>query len=234
MALKNFNQLYRVVRKESPYEVHKKYRDDTGEHPIHYSDIECEFASKHLEQIMPEEQFVHILDVGSYRKFVLGLLSRFYVDTLDVRKIQGKHLHRERRIEMDINNLNSNIVEANTSGHKYDVVLSLSALEHFGLGRYGDEFDLKADEKAFINFINALQPGGYLIFTTTIRRGLPELCFNAHRTYNLQLLHIFCSSLELVEEQFYSRELKRLCSEKEVTTKSQTWDVYMGCWRKKE
>ena len=224
MALKNFRKQYKEVIKTSPYKVYKEYRDDTGAHPRKYSDVECEFASKHIHNVIPRPNY-KMLDVGSYRKFVLGLLASYDMDTLDVRPLQGEHIEKETRIQMDIKNLKDE--------EKYHVITSLSSLEHFGLGRYGDEFDLKADEKAITNMINALKTGGHLIFTTTIRRGLPELCFNAHRTYNIQLLHKLCEPLELVEEKFYSRELGKICDVKDITMKPRKWDVYMGCWRKK-
>jgi len=222
MVLKNFRRNYKTALKQSPYVIYKEYRDDTGVHPRKYSDVECEFATQHIAKVQPS----NILDVGSYRKYILGLLANYKVDTVDVRKVQSEKIANENQIQSDAKKLSLE--------NKYDVVLSLSSLEHFGLGRYGDEFDLKADEKAIANIIKALKPGGYFIFTTTIRRGLPELCFNAHRTYNIQLLHNFCSPLELVEEKFYSRENQKMCDVKSVTQTSRKWDVYMGCWRKKK
>ena len=224
--LESFRQQYKYVYNNSSYDVYKMRRDDRGLHPIDYSDVECEFAAKCIYDILPKEIYT-ILDVGSYRKFVLGLLSSYYVDVMDIRPLQGQYLENQTRIQLDAKNLNSE--------NKYDVITCLSSIEHFGLGRYGDELDLKADEKAFNNFIKALTPGGTLIFTTTIKRGYPEICFNAHRIYNLDEIYKFCKPLDKkVEEWYYSRKLNRMCSSNEITDKPQTWDVYMGCWRKKE
>jgi ubiquinone/menaquinone biosynthesis C-methylase UbiE len=42
----------------------------------------------------------------------------------------------------------------------FDCVVSLCAIEHFGLGRYGDEFDLYAGRKAMAEIKRVLKRGG--------------------------------------------------------------------------
>jgi len=106
-------------------------------------------------------------------------------------------------------------------------------VEHFGLGRYGDEFDPDADKKAFVEMERVLRPGGRLIFITAITNGRPAIAFNAQRIYNLDILHERCAGLTLVEERFYSQAMGRHCGYDEVTSEpSKAWDVYMGCWEK--
>jgi ubiquinone/menaquinone biosynthesis C-methylase UbiE len=90
----------------------------------------------------------NILDIGSYRHFILGLLSHYEVTTLDI---------RERKSNL----VNENIVTCDAKAllfadNSFDSVLSLEALPHFGLCRYGDEFDLDADIKAFNEMIRVL------------------------------------------------------------------------------
>jgi ubiquinone/menaquinone biosynthesis C-methylase UbiE len=110
--------------------------------------------------------------------------------------------------------------------------VSLSSIEHFGLGRYGDSYDLDADKKAFSEMRRVLKPGGILVFTTTITRARPSICFNAHRIYSYGMIKEFCAGMVCVEEKNYSKRLSRFCSLDEVTNSPKEWDVYCGCWKK--
>lgn len=72
----------------------------------------------------------------------------------------------------------------------YDSVSSLHAIEHFGLGRYGDPIDYNGSLKALDNITKILQPGGKFYFSTPI--GDQRIEFNAHRVFSIQyLLQLF-------------------------------------------
>ena len=60
-----------------------------------------------------------------------------------------------------------------------DSLSCLHALEHFGLGRYGDSVDAHGFESGFTNIARLLRPGGVLYLSTPI--GMPRVEFNAHR-----------------------------------------------------
>jgi SAM-dependent methyltransferase len=193
---------------------------DRGVHPENFVDYECAFAAFHIGRANPGK----ILDVGSYRHFILGLLAHFPITTIDVRKRRAIS-RNETVITGDAKNLN-------LPNDSFDLVLSLCAVEHFGLGRYGDEIDSSADQKAFVEMVRVLKPGGRLVFTTTITRAQPSIAFNAHRIYNHEMLRSFCAGLKCVEEKFYSHRLQGFCSPDEVTADPKGWDVYLGCWEK--
>lgn len=212
MALKNDPRGFEVFQ-ESVYEP--------GAHPENFIDYECAFAAFHIQRAKPQR----ILDIGSYRHFLLGLLAYYPVTSIDVRARKNT-LRNESVLTCDAKNLT-------IPDDSFDLVLSLCALEHFGLGRYGDAFDPDADRKAFSEMIRVLNPGGLLLFTTTITRAVPSVAFNAHRIYSYPMLETFCSGLKCVEERFYSHEKIGFCTLQEVTDKPKGWDVYMGCWEKK-
>jgi SAM-dependent methyltransferase len=81
-----------------------------------------------------------------------------------------------------------------------DSVASLSCMhviEHIGLGRYGDPFDVDGDGKAARELSRVLAKDGHLIVAMPV--GRPRIQFNAHRVYSHeQVLDLF-SGLRLVE-----------------------------------
>jgi SAM-dependent methyltransferase len=226
MIPKEFRAEYRrdlAKLKENPggFRIFREPLYEKGFHPENFIDYECAFAAFHIRQVNPKK----ILDLGSYRHFILGLLAHFPITTIDVRN-RKPICQNETVITCDAKRLN-------LPNHSFDLVLSLCALEHFGLGRYGDEFDLSADQRAFGEMVRVLKPGGRLIFTTTVTRAQPSIAFNAHRVYSHEMLQSICAGLIRVEEKFYSHKLKGFCSPEEVTTDPKCWDVYLGCWEKR-
>lgn len=214
--------LAKLKKEPSGYVVsHTTVCNDVGAHPFDYRDYECAFAADHLKRLKPGS----ILDVGSYRFFLLGVMASFPITTIDVRN-RKPFLENETVVTCDAKDLT-------LPDNHFDLVLSLCAIEHFGLGRYGDEFDLEADSKAFRALIRVLKPGGHLVFTTTITRGPATLDFNAHRIYTYEMLReSFCAGLICEEEKFYSHRLRSFCSFEEVTAQQNVWDIYCGCWKK--
>ena len=221
--MKKFKQQVKEIKKDIAFGYKllftKRLKDDTL-HPINYKDLECTFITKNLKVNRKSK----ILNVGSYSQFIIGLMCKYNITTLDVR-MRKQFMKKETVITADIKDIN--FLE-----NTFDVIISTSAIEHFGLGRYGDEIDLDADKKAFEQFKKVLKPGGYLIFTTTIKKGEPEVCFNAHRIYNINIIHNFCRSFKCIDEKFYSKSKNQFCEFEDITSKEKTWDVYMGCWVK--
>jgi SAM-dependent methyltransferase len=71
-----------------------------------------------------------------------------------------------------------------------DSASSLHAIEHFGLGRYGDPIDVDGHLKAIQNIHSMLKPSGKFYFSVPI--GKQRIEFNAHRVFSIKyLLGIF-------------------------------------------
>jgi hypothetical protein len=65
---------------------------------------------------------------------------------------------------------------------KYDAVISYSSVEHFGLGRYGDDLDPGADKKWMRMIRDCISPGGRLLLAVPVGpAGKVEECY--HRLY---------------------------------------------------
>ena len=63
-----------------------------------------------------------------------------------------------------------------------DSLSCLHALEHFGLGRYGDPIDPKGYESGIYNMTDILRTGG--VFYLSVPVGIERVEFNANRVFN--------------------------------------------------
>lgn len=118
-----------------------------------------------------------------------------------------------REIEIfDIRNMESNVEnivfkKADLSARDFglenytDSISSLHAIEHFGLGRYGDSIDVNGHIKAIENIYKCLKPGGIFHFSVPI--GPQRIEFNAHRIFSVSyLLNLFREKYDLVSFSF--------------------------------
>ena len=74
-----------------------------------------------------------------------------------------------------------------------DSLSCLHAIEHFGLGRYGDPINPSGHEQGIVNMALLLHPGGTFYLSTPI--GQERVEFNAHRVFDPR------SIIRLVESQ---------------------------------
>lgn len=220
----NRNELHEkiaILREAFPdTAIYEEYRDDDGDHPASFVDFECAFAAAHLARILPSS----ILDIGSYRQFIIGLLAAFSVTTLDVRERKAAS-SRETVMTGDASALPFD-------DGSFPAIVSLCAVEHFGLGRYGDPFDPHGDMKAFAEMKRVCAPGGEIIFTTTFTAAHPSIAMNAHRIYTHCQIQELCAGLEPVEEKIYSHRYGEFRPLADAIDLPRAWDVYCGCWRK--
>jgi hypothetical protein len=61
-----------------------------------------------------------------------------------------------------------------------DSISCLHAIEHFGLGRYGDPIDPEGHIKGFNNIVRMPKPDSRLFISVPIA-SRTQVCFNAHR-----------------------------------------------------
>ncbi len=69
---------------------------------------------------------------------------------------------------------------------RFDVVMSISSIEHDGLGRYGDPLNPTGDLKAMSEFKKLLKPGGLLFLAMPV--GQDAVTWNSHRIYGRKRL----------------------------------------------
>jgi Caenorhabditis protein of unknown function, DUF268 len=115
------------------------------------------------------------LDVGSrIDGFVAHVLTFMPVEVVDIRPLTRNVIGLQ--FVQDDGGTLARIPTASAES-----VSSLHAVEHFGLGRYGDPIDPNATFAAMESLSRVLEPGGYLYFAVPI--GHERVAFNAHRVF---------------------------------------------------
>jgi SAM-dependent methyltransferase len=73
----------------------------------------------------------------------------------------------------------------------------MHAIEHVGLGRYGDPLDCEGDTKAMSELKRVVKRGGDLLLVVPV--GAPKIVFNAHRIYSFEQIIQYFNGFELIE-----------------------------------
>lgn len=168
-----------------------------------YQDL---WAARKIYQNNPE----HHVDVGSrIDGFVAHLLTFRDVEVLDVRPMTSQVSGMSFR-QADLMQIES-VPEAIC-----DSVSCLHALEHFGLGRYGDPIDPEGHIKGLKALTKLLKPGGTLLLSVPI--GKERVEFNGHRVFSPDtILLLTKSEFDLISFSYINdaEKLYENCSVKE-------------------
>jgi SAM-dependent methyltransferase len=120
------------------------------------------------------------VDIGSRTDgFVAHVASFRKIEVLDIRPQNSRVANIEFK-QADLMNLPAGMVDYT------DSLSSLHAIEHFGLGRYGDPVDSMGHVRALDNIHAILKKGGAFYFAVPIGRQRIE--FNAHRVFDVSYL----------------------------------------------
>ncbi|MGO9287501.1 MAG: DUF268 domain-containing protein [Polyangia bacterium] len=158
------------VRAADLYPVLDDFDADAGQASGHYFFQDLWFARK-IFQRRPERH----IDIGSRLDgFVAHLLTFMPVTVLDVRPLTS-NIPGLDFAQADATNM------VGFADGSVDSISSLHAIEHFGLGRYGDKVDPEGWRKAMLSLQRVLRPGGRLYLSVPV--GRERLCFNAHRIF---------------------------------------------------
>jgi SAM-dependent methyltransferase len=136
------------------------------------------------QQIFKNNPQRHI-DIGSLVDgFVAHVAAYRAIEVWDIRaidsKVQNMHFY-----QADLMQLPSELIAST------DSISSLHAIEHFGLGRYGDPIDYFGYKKAIENIHAILKDKGRFYFSVPI--GPQRIEYNAHRVFSLSYLFEYLS-----------------------------------------
>jgi SAM-dependent methyltransferase len=171
------------IRLSAPY-LADRY-DDGGTASGHYFHQDL-LVARRIYEINPERH----VDVGSrVDGFVAHVAVFREIEVFDIRAVK----HEVRNIRFRQMDIMAPADKLDTA----DSVSCLHALEHFGLGRYGDTVDLDGFRKGFEVLSAMVRPGGTLYLSLPI--GNERIDFNGNRVFSLQRVR------ELYEADFTLR-----------------------------
>lgn len=185
------------------------------------------FVAKELRKLGAN----HVYDVGSRLDgYIAHLLAMdIHVTMIDVRPLPFE-VEGLTFLQGNAENLTT------ITDESLEVVSSLHAIEHFGLGRYGDPVDYDGWKKGLDSIIKKIKRGGHLFLSVPIG---PEnvLQFNAHRIFMPSTIIDYVSGRMSIESfawihdpelQFYSfvnKEKNKIRSEiSEIESKLSLFD----------
>lgn len=146
------------------------------------------YQDLHVARLVFKNQPVRHVDIGSRIDGFVAHVAVFRpIEVLDVRP-QSMSVENVVFKQADLMVLPNNMLAY------CDSISSLNAIEHFGLGRYGDPIDYFGYLKAVRNITKMLQKDGVFYFSVPI--GKQRVEFNAHRIFSISYL------LELFEADY--------------------------------
>jgi len=138
-------------------------------------------SGQYFHQDLVVAQWIHEakprrhVDVGSrVDGFVAHVAAFREIEVFDIRPL-GRSVRNIRFVRADLQD------PASAPRECADSVSCLHALEHFGLGRYGDAVDPEGHLRGFQGLVRMVEPGGTLYLSVPVGKARVE--FNAHRVF---------------------------------------------------
>jgi hypothetical protein len=211
-----FKRLGGVVAHRSP--VLKDYDDQAGSASGDYFHQDLLVAS-----FIHDKNPVRHIDIASrIDGFVAHVASFRKIEVMDVRDLESTGHENISFIKANLMN------EESAQSNITDSVSCLHAIEHFGLGRYGDPLDPDGHLKGFNNILRMLKPEGTLYISFPVGK-VNEVQFNAQRVFHRKDILSWAkdtSSLKLERFDFVDRFGKLI---KNVSIDDEIVDAARGC-----
>ncbi len=181
----------------------------------------------HQDLLVANKIFLHNpvkhVDIGSrVDGFVAHVASFREIEVLDIRKLT-----------MDIQNIRFKQVDMMDKSLRLadycDSVSCLHALEHFGLGRYGDRVDYHGHLVGWENIFRLLKKNGKFYFSVPM--GEQRIEFNAHRVFSLKYLLALFEGRYTIDSFSYVDDEGQLFSNVELAPPSvqDNFSCHYGC-----
>jgi SAM-dependent methyltransferase len=155
------------------YMILSDYEEQAGSASGHYFHQDLLVAS-FIQKNNPKRH----IDIGSrIDGFIAHVASFRHIEVMDVRDLKSTGHQNITFIKANLMNRDS------AQDNITDSISCLHAIEHFGMGRYGDPIDPNGHKKGFNNILRMLKPGGTLYISFPIANN-NQVHFNAHRVFH--------------------------------------------------
>jgi hypothetical protein len=196
------------------YPILDEYKEQAGTATGHYFHQDLLVASL-IHDANPKRH----IDVGSrIDGFVAHVAAFRSIEVLDIRPLTGCGHKSIIFMQANLMSLGSELYEIT------DSLSCLHAIEHFGLGRYGDPIDPLGHLVGFVNLHKMLKAGGKLYISFPI--GRDAVYFNAHRVFKPAEILVWSRGLFDLERFDYVDDRGNLYQEASL---SNVPDLDYGC-----
>jgi SAM-dependent methyltransferase len=211
--IKNYLSFRVKVNRDSGFRMSRllpNFHDRYGtaaEIPLHYFHQDI-LTAKKIFKACPEKH----VDVGSRIDGFVSILAVFReVEVFDIRPLDLK-ISNVKFLQADL------MSESFPYSDYCDSVSCLHAIEHFGLGRYGDNIDPDGHLKGLNNMYKILSRHGKFYFSTII--GPQRIEFDAHRVFSIEYLMNCFSGKYKIESFSYINDDNELFENAELDEKN--------------
>jgi hypothetical protein len=133
-----------------------------------------------VANFISEAKPIRHIDIGSrVDGFVAHVASFREIEVLDIRPME-QSIHQN--IKFNQMDLMSDLSSPNIT----DSLSCLHAIEHFGLGRYGDPINPNGHLIGFNNMVNLVLPNGRFYISFPVNSSETKTYFNAHRVFHFK------------------------------------------------
>lgn len=161
--------------------------EDTPVEPVYF--VQDTWFARCLSRTRPARH----VDVGSSAK-TMALMAQFVpVTMVDIRPVP--------LAVPNFTFVKGSILDLPFPDRSIESLSSLCVIEHIGLGRYGDDFDVRGSEKAWSELIRVLGVGGDLYVSVPVDSE-NRIYYNAHRAFTRDYVMHLSAGLTLLEEQY--------------------------------
>jgi hypothetical protein len=159
-------------RVDKVFPIYSDYKEQAGSATGHYFHQDL-LVANYISKNNP----IRHIDIGSrVDGFVAHVASFRPIEIIDVRELKDSGHENIRFKRMDL--MEKDSIESNIC----DSLSCLHAIEHFGLGRYGDPINPQGHLIGFDNLLKMLKLGGMLYISFPIGPA-DQTHFNAHRVF---------------------------------------------------
>lgn len=200
------------------YKILNDYDDQAGLAKGHYFHQDL-LVAQFIYNNKPNR---HIDIASRIDGFVAHVASFRSIEMMDIRDMNKPKIKNMEFLKKDLMNKND------VSKEVTDSISCLHAIEHFGLGRYGDTIDPVGYIKGFNNIIKMLKPDGRLYISFPIGKK-NEVHFNAHRIFHPKDIFNWCekNSTLFLERFDYIDDFGNL--HQNISLDKTDLDVTFGC-----
>lgn len=157
---------------DKKYPIYSDYKEQAGSATGHYFHQDL-LVANYIYQANPQRH----IDVGSSVYGFASHVAAFReIEIIDVRPLKDTGHKNIKFQQMDL------MAGSGVESEVTDSISCLHAIEHFGLGRYGDPIDPQGHIKGFLNLLKMLKPNGLLYISFPIAQH-SQVQFNAHRVF---------------------------------------------------